>query len=280
MPSTMAPMSFFARIAVVAVWAAALTGGCAAPVNPSFSVSSADARQIIRDLRADPVALDRPVIACAGWADPGFSSAHLSGQVRKAFADADDQVLGLNFVGRYRFETCRDKLIAAVDEAFPTDDPHWTTEVDVVAFSMGGLVSRYAASAVAHDPAQPTTRRRLKIRRLFTISTPHRGAAMARVPTFEPRIISMRAGSALLAHLDDAWPARGYEAVAYTRLNDPVVGTAHTAPPGVVPRWVAPPLLARSHQEAYRDPRILADILRRLRGAAPLTSDPAAPLPD
>ncbi len=264
---------------LLALAATPLTGCLARPVNPSFSPTAAHAKQIIRDLRRQPGVLDRPVVTCAGWADPGFASAHLAKQVRQAFARANDQVLGVNFVGRYRFDTCRDKLIAAVDAAFPTDDPHWTTEVDVIAFSMGGLVSRYAASAVADDPDQPTTRRRLKIRRLFTISTPHRGATMARVPTFEPRVIGMRPGSDLLAHLDAAWPARRYVLIPYTRLYDPVVGTARTAPPGLTPWWVAPPPLARSHQEAYRDPRIVADVLRRLRGAPPLGTPPPTPLP-
>lgn len=268
------------RHASVALLVVALTGCAPRPVNPSFSVPSADAKQFVREMRADPLTLDRPVVACAGWADPGFASSYWTGQLRRAFADADDRTLGVHFARRYTFDGCRDRLIAAVDRAFPTDDPDWTTEVDVVAFSMGGLVARYAAAEpAAVDPARPTTRRRLKIRRLFTISTPHRGATMARVPTLERRVVGMRAGSPFLARLDGAWPGRRYRCVAYTRLNDPIVGTAHTAPPGTTPYWVAAPPLARSHQKAYRDPRIVADILCRLRGDTPLTAEISTPLP-
>ena len=268
------------RLAALALLAAALTGCAARPANPAFNTSSSDAKQVIRDIRSAPTTLDRPVIACAGWADPGFASGYWSRQIRKAFTHADDQALGVNFVGRHRFDTCRDKLIAAVDTAFPTDDPDWTTEVDVVAFSMGGLVARYAAGPpIADGRATPTTGRRLRIRRLFTISTPHRGATLAHVPSFDHRIISLRAGSPLLAHLDAAWPTRRYDFTAYTRLRDPIVGTQNTAPPGATAYWVAAPPLARSHQEAYRDPRIVADILRRLRNGTPLTAATPAPLP-
>lgn len=268
------------RLALLALLTAALTGCAARPVNPAFSVSSCDAKKAIDTIQQAPTPLDRPVIACAGWADPGFASGHVTRQLRKAFANADDQTLAVNFVGRYRFDTCRDKLIAAVDAAFPSDDPIWTTEVDVVAFSMGGLVARHAAAPPRADAhPTPTSKRRLKIRRLLTISTPHRGATLARLPAFEPRILSMRAGSPLLEHLDAAWPTRGYDFTAYTRLKDPIVGSSNTAPLGITPYWVAPPPFARSHQEAYRDPRIVADILRRLRGETPLTAPHPAPLP-
>ena len=270
------------RAILILLTAVVLTGCAARPVNPSFSTSSADAKQVIREIQDAPVPLDRPVVACAGWADPGFVSAYWPKQIRRAFTDADHETVGVKFTGRYDFDGCRDRLIAAVDAAFPTDDPDWTTEVDVVAFSMGGLVARYAATPpvpTSIDPERPSTRRRLKIRRLFTISTPHRGAVLAGVPTPERRIISMRAGSPFLTRLDQNWPDRRYDFVAYTRLHDPIVGTANTAPPGVTPYWVAAPPLARSHQEAYRDPRIVADILRRLRDEVPLTAEKPTPLP-
>ena len=272
----------FPRDILALLTAVALTGCAARPVNPSFGTSSADAKKVIRAIQDAPVPLDRPVVACAGWADPGFVSAYWPKQIRRSFTDADHETVGVKFTGRYDFDGCRDRLITAVDAAFPTNDPDWTVEVDVVAFSMGGLVARYAAAPpvpTSIDPERPSSRRRLKIRRLFTISTPHRGATMARVLTPERRIISMRAGSPFLTRLDQVWPARRYDFVAYTRLHDPIVGTANTAPPGVTPYWVAAPPLARSHQEAYRDPRIVADILRRLRGNVPLTAEIPVPLP-
>ncbi len=73
-------------------------------------------------------------------------------------------------------------------------------------------------------------RRRLRIARLMTISTPHRGAAMAALPTIESRVRDMRAGSAFLCALDDC--EAGYELVPYCRLNDWIVGEENAAPPG------------------------------------------------
>ncbi|MEO1236636.1 MAG: hypothetical protein AAFX76_07590, partial [Planctomycetota bacterium] len=188
-----------------------------------------------------------------------------------------DRVVGLSFFGRWSFDACRDRLIAAVDERWPAADPAWTTEVDVVAFSMGGLVARYAAAEPWSDG---TTPRRLRVRRLFTISTPHRGARLARLPALDARVVDMRPGSDFLGRLDAALADADYALTPYTRLGDWVVGPENTAPPGRNPHWVPTPVLHRQHQEAYRDPRIRADILRRLRDESPLTTEPPAPLPD
>ncbi len=64
-------------------------------------------------------------------------------------------------------------VIDAVDQKFPSSDPEVTTEVDVIGYSMGGLAARYAAMPAT---AVNLSKRRLQIGRLFTISSPHRGA--------------------------------------------------------------------------------------------------------
>jgi hypothetical protein len=64
------------------------------------------------------------------------------------------------------------------------------------------------------------------------------------------------------------------------RLGDGIVGARYAAPPNTAPRWVPTPPLGDSHNGASKDPRILADILRRLRGESPITTTPQAPLPD
>lgn len=255
-------------------------GGCVArPVNPSFAINANDAKQAIATMQDSPRGLDRPVVVMAGWADPGFVNSYWVKQLQNIGA-SPDEVLGFKFIFKGDFERCRDHVVAAVQTAWPSDDPAWTSEVDVVAFSMGGLVSRYCASPSLADDAMGEAKRRLKIRHLYTISSPHLGASMAWVPTLDRRVIDMRAGSDFLAYLDEQLPEAGYTLTAYTRLQDPIVGSARTAPAGVNPWWVDNPPLHRAHQEAYRDPRIRADILRRLRGETPLTRDPAAPLPE
>ena len=142
---------------------------------------------------------------------------------------------------------------------------------------MGGLVARYAA--LAPDPARGQTKR-LKTRRLFTIATPHRGAALAPLGFWNALARDMQGGSAFLARLDAALPAAGYELVAYTRLDDAVVGPENTAPAGVVPHWVSARPFELAHIQAKADARIRADILRRLRGETPWAKTPATPLPE
>ncbi|MFC1766418.1 esterase/lipase family protein [Planctomycetota bacterium] len=61
-----------------------------------------------------------------------------------------------------------------------SDDPNQTVQADVIAHSMGGLVSRYAAMEV---PGKP----RLRIAHLFTIATPHQGALISIPPSPDPR---------------------------------------------------------------------------------------------
>lgn len=259
---------------VVAVLSVA--GGCAAPrVNPSFAVSRDEARRDLERIFADPRPLDRPVVVFAGWADPFFVNTHWSKEIRRV--SGTDEVRGFSFIFRHDFDRCRNYVIGTVDDAWPSDDPEWTTEVDVIAFSMGGLVARYSA---APPMTEKGTARRLRIRNLYTISTPHRGAKTAWVPTFDRRVVDMRPGSAFLTYLDAAWSDAGYTLTPYTRLDDPIVGERNTSPPGVTPWWVHTPFLHRAHQEAYLDPRICADLLRRLRGETPYTTSPAAALPE
>jgi pimeloyl-ACP methyl ester carboxylesterase len=167
---------------------------------------------------------------------------------------------------------CRDRLLRAVEQAFPGEDLTWTTEVDVVAQSMGGLVARYAAL-----PPPDGQGRRLRIARLFTISTPHRGARLACLPTLHPLHRSMRPDSPIVAALQAALPQARYELYPYVGYHDLIVGREHAAPQGQTAWWVdtGPPGLA--HLGAMLDPRIQADIARRLRGEPPFTRTRSVP---
>lgn len=253
--------------------AAGLIGCAPMQVNPSFNLSIEDARQAMREMAERPRKLERPVLVLAGFADPGIASSSMARRLRKS--TGDDRVVAMAFPLNFTFDACRKRAIRAVDDAYPCDDPVWTTEVDVVAFSMGGLV----ATAAAAEPANPGERR-LKIARLFTISTPHRGAALAGLPTFDPRQIDMRPGSAFLQRMAEARAAADYRLYTYTRLDDLVVGETNTAPDATQPWWVATPALEGAHLTAFRDPRIMADIARRLRGEPPYATDPPSPLPE
>jgi pimeloyl-ACP methyl ester carboxylesterase len=163
-------------------------------------------------------------------------------------------------------------MVGRVERAFDSGEGYETVEVDVVGVSMGGLVARFAAidSGGVH--------KRLVIKRLFTISTPHRGAELAALPTADRKQLGMRAGSAFLAALYAA--EQGYEIVPYARLGDVIVGVENCAPEGEVPIWVRNRFLEPAHMAAQRDPRFTADIARRVRGEAPYATQPRVELPE
>lgn len=253
-----------------------LNGGCSAdePFNPSFALTYADAKIVLCDMKREPKPLQRPLIVAGGVHDPGFIAPSIVRKLR-AVTSCDDRIISVSFFGPGlgTFEACGKHLVDAVEQAFPSHDLDMTVEVDVVGFSMGGLVARHAAG-----PNSPG--KRLNIRRLFTISSPHRGARLAGLPTADQRTIAMRPGSAFLADLDSHLAGAEYELLAYTRLGDMIVGPENASPPGMSPWWVANAPFSLAHISAGADPRILADIARRLRSETPFATTPASPLPD
>lgn len=258
------------------------TTGCGItqPFNLSFPIETTEARDALDEMEESPQRLQRPVIVLSGFMGPGWLAQSLS---RTLQSTADEgQFETASFLFKSTFDDCRDHVIDVVDKAWPNDNPATNTdetiEVDVIAISMGGVVARYAAMPLVD--AQGKTRRRLKIARLFTISSPHRGAKMASLPSFDSKQINMRPGSRFIAELNDAWAAQDYTLFAYVRIGDTVVGQENAAPPGEMPWWVSNKFLEGAHLGAHRDERILADIARRLRGEEPFTRYPPLPFPN
>ncbi len=275
----MAGMSYGWLRWMVAVVVLGVGSGCSSLTarNPSFDVSYGEAREVLEAMREAPAALERPLVFLGPFLDPGIAEALTLMRARRAVAN-DDFLAGQSFLFWDDFEACRAKALAKVDEMWPSDDPVETVEVDVLAFSMGGLVARYAA--MPPDEARGQSRR-LNIRNLYTIATPHRGAALAPLLAWGNTLAcDMRQGSAFLAKLDAALPHADYNLIAYTRLTDWIVGEPNTAPPGRTAYWVSARPFQMAHVQAPHDARILADVLRRVRGEPPLTAAEPAPLPE
>jgi pimeloyl-ACP methyl ester carboxylesterase len=246
------------------------------PMNPSFPLTVKDAKEALREMEARPMPFERPVLILGGIHDPGLVSGGFARRLRR-ITDDQTPIISVAFFGANSFDACRDRVLRAVDRELASNHGDGRAidefEVDVIAISMGGLVARYAA--IDRDDGEP----HLKVRRMFTISTPHRGAMLATLPTLDPRQVDMRAGSAFLATLDRSLADAEYELLAYARLDDEIVGEMNTAPPGRQSWWVPNPPLTLSHLSAHADPRIIADIARRLRAEEPLTRFPPTPLP-
>ena len=252
---------FLAAVALVMTLA-----GCAGPqpTNPSFDLSVDKAQAALDRMADDPVELKRPVVVINGWMDPGLMSMSVMPTLKRA--TGDDRVIAVSYMGASRYEACRRRLIDAVQNAFPRDDDvddgvHWTRRVDVVAYSMGGIVARYAALPVerrvalaADESARSAVRadrRRLRIARLFTISTPHRGATMAGWAPWDQLARQLDGDAALIEQLDAALPHARFELLPYVRLDDAVVGPANAAPPARSPWWVANRPLSGGHMGAH-----------------------------
>ncbi len=254
-----------------------LLPGCSSdtPMNPTFPLSRAEARAALEQMQQQPKSLARPVLVLGGILDPGFAASHIADVIRDCVPDRQ-RIIDVSFFETGTFDACARKVIQTLEKLYPSEDPLNTIEVDVVAFPMGGVVARHAAS----NEFGASNGRRLRIARLFTISAPHQGADIARLPTLDERIKDMRPGAPFLAELDV--PGNGeedYPLFAYVRLHDGVVGEEHAAPPGMTAWWV-PSGFTLSHTLAGNDSRILADILRRLRYEEPYSIEPPAPLPE
>ena len=240
--------------------------------NPSFPVSVQDARAHLKVMAATPRRLERPLIILGGFLDMGVGPSYYARRLRD-YVRGD--IIRIGFADCTDFPSCRRRVIERLDAVLGEWSGRETVEVDVIGQSMGGLIAYYAAM---NDPALG---KRLKVRRLFTISSPLQGSAraakMPAVLDVLPLIRDMRPNSDLYKRL--ATVPADFELVSYTLLNDPVVGERFAAGPGRVAWWLPAPSLMRAHGAAMADERIMLDIVRRLRGEKPLTVEPAASLP-
>ena len=244
--------------------------------NPSFNLTSTQAKADIRVMQNEPVILVRPVIVLGGWGDVfGVPPGDLARQLRKA--TGDPRIFATGFGMCHSFDACRERVINLVEKQYPSEDETWTTEVDVIGFSMGGIVARYSAAPIESDAV---TTKRLRIKNLYTLSTPHRGSLLASVVAPGNLASNMRPESEFMQELDEHLTNARYQLIPYVRLNDLTVGTVNAAPHDQTPYWLEPPAFTPAHNTTYRDPRIIAELARRLRNETPYTTQPAAAIPE
>jgi hypothetical protein len=235
--------------------------------NPDFQVPPGGLRAEFARMAASPTTAPRPLITLSGWRAIALPSQVLAGRLRRLIGQVE--TLSLCFTLINRFDQAADHLVRRINRRFPNGDAGQTVEVDVVATSMAGLVSRLAA-------IRTDGRARLRIARLFTLATPHRGAVIANRIAPDPTVRDMKPGSALLEKLDAALPDAEYELVCYARLRDAWVDARIAAPRSQEPFWV-PGSLLWSHHTVTTDRLIIADIARRIRDEDPLARRGSAP---
>ncbi|MEM9082445.1 MAG: hypothetical protein AAGB34_02530 [Planctomycetota bacterium] len=262
---------FIAASIISLVQLAACVGVNIGP-NPGFSIEVEEAAAILDQMEEQPVVFERPVLVLGGFGDPGYFAADVAKALGRVCADPD-LVTSKTYFFAGTMDDARDAVLDQAITLHADGDEGRLSEMefDVVGISMGGLIARYAAIEDGEG-------RRLNIRRLFTIATPHKGAMLADAPTFDQKVIAMRPGSPFLQLLDAELPKREYELICYVRMGDGVVGPVNAAPDGINLHWVPNLPLQRAHLQAQKDPRILTDIARRLRGETPLVQS-VTPLP-
>jgi pimeloyl-ACP methyl ester carboxylesterase len=233
-----------------------------------FSVS--DARGQLRELeqgdKASPGAAQRPLVILGGWRDPGIFKARLASTMWDLAGE--ESVLTVSFFLEGSFAACRDRVVSAVQERWPSDDPTTTVEVDVIAHSMGGLVARYSALASGTGNFEATEMpvgRRLRIANLCTVATPHRGARLAPLFYWDRTARDMIAGSDFLRVLDGQLATASYRLVPYVIAGDTIVGSHQSAPFDTSPRTFPRRFLMPSHLNAMNDPRVVLDIAHELK---------------
>jgi hypothetical protein len=252
----------------------AALGGCTYLPKPS-EPHPASKEQVMEQwdrLRAEPAELERPVLVFDGWVPTGGGNA-IAKHIRALTGnDKETIVLKTNYLFGSAEGMARG-AVKLVEKKWPSDDPEWTTEVDVVALSNGGIYARLATlpSITGKD------RKRLNAKRIFTISSPHRGLrfGIQSIP-IDAALWDVQPNSNVLKYLDEHYAEAEYELICYAELNDEMVGAKNTAPPGEGSYWTNTTHLMSHISSAYNR-RILTDIALRLRGEEPMTAEPSEP---
>jgi hypothetical protein len=228
--------------------------------NGSIGEELARARADLRRMADDPRPIVRDVFVVPGYRAHDSLGEHLARALRACVTEPR-RVVSKGHQKCATFECSMDVCRRAIDEAFGAG-----AELDFVGVSMGGLLGRALA-----EPEHGG----LNIRRLFTISTPHRGANLANLVAPDLAAKDMIPGSDRLHWLDERLERSPYAMRCYARTRDWWVGSENTAPTGRSAIVLRSPIHTLSHLLVTRDPRIVADIARHLRDEEPAFTDPA-----
>jgi hypothetical protein len=235
--------------------------------NPDFHLDDAALEADLARMAREPRALDRPVVILGGWHSPGVANWGVESVLRPHTSGRREDFLSITYPLKLSVGGA-----AAAAAAGMRGAGLWERELDLIGISMGGVIARgLAGGTFGHGE--------LRVRRIFTIATPHRGAKVARVAMVDRCAWELRPGSKLINGLNGC-NGSGPELVCYGVLRDWWIGARNTAPPWMQPHWIdVPPGVGRlcSHFAINHDRRVLVDIARRLRGEEPIARRASEP---
>lgn len=281
------PSAFRMIIGVTAVLVAGIMfSGCASwvpTVNTTFDIPAEVVRDEWARMHRDPKGLARPLVVLNGYRAPGLTGWIIGYRLRMLTGGSQEDVMFMSYPLSDNIDDLARRVVRNVEQRWPSDDPLWTREVDVIGVSMGGLVARLAASDILQRADKDRSGinggapiKRLNAKHLFTLGTPHKGAKLASFIAVDRASRRMRPGSDFLKVLDEALADAPYELICYARLNDMMVGATNTAPDGHQPIWTGN-VFFLPHITITNDARITLDIARRLRGEEPLATGTMQP---
>ena len=237
-------------------------GGCTYTTGPSkeYPLESEQIKAAVERMEADPKGVDRPVVVIDGWTMIGGGPT-IRNQMIRLTGGTEEEIINHSYLLIFStLESNASKIIDIVEERWPSDDPEWTTEVDVIGYSMGGVIGRVAAMPPRDEKKQ---RKRLKVKSLYTISAPHNGVGWWLGWIFIDEMsfkTSLYAGG-YRQWLDEGISDCGYDLICYGQGNDWICGW-NTAPKGWNPVRSTGTILF-SHTTSYGNFRALADIAAR-----------------
>ncbi|MHC5055704.1 MAG: lipase family alpha/beta hydrolase [Planctomycetota bacterium] len=250
-----------ALVPIVASVLALHLAGCGPNVYllPDGPQTRRQARALLEELARSPRALERRLVLVSGWRSPPGGFGALAHWLDRCTTNATEMVS----IAECPPDIPIPELARALFGGRGGPDP-----IDVVAYSMGGLVARVAARQGS-----------VRIRTLFALATPNRGLPLARLMPWDVQMRDMHPGSEFIAGLDDTAPAPR-DTICYSMRRDIIVpaGRAHIegATHVVVSRAARRPLSA--HRQILVDERVIYDIIRRLLSHDASPTGPSAPV--
>ena len=153
---------------LIVLYATLALGGCTYTTGPSkeYPLQSDQIKASVERMEADPKGVDRPVVVIDGWTMIGGGPT-IRKQMIRLTGGTEEEIINYSYLLILStMESNASKIIDMVEERWPSDDPEWTTEVDVIGYSMGGVIGRVAAMPPKNEKKQ---RKRLKVKSLYTI---------------------------------------------------------------------------------------------------------------
>jgi hypothetical protein len=243
--------------------------------NPSFDVGIEEAWAALEEMAAHPKKPQRPVLITGGWQGKDLDGIRTYKLAAKALGE--ENLIVVTYGGITTMSDARTRTIQRVLEAAGPADAHgYTPKVDVIGISMGGTVARDAACPPRGQGIDDP--HRLKIDTFYGISVPHRGVRLGVFGFYDSMAREMFRNSETNRRIEAYFKPGDYRIEDYGRLGDPWVGVENATVPGHYIRWLPNTTFGDAHL-GFLDPRIVADIVKRIRGEEPFSTDTPAPIP-